>query len=236
MFYGSVGSAATVMEVMPKLGDKMAISQWRVTSQVSLASFGYSSRAFHRMNSDRWPKVWWAEWREGDPLLAKSEGNRVVHEFLCQQFTRKVEEGQEWKYKISIAIAESYLNAPREPEQEGDPFLPKGVLFPSVASDASADNIALLPEVADSALKLVEVHYVEVMAMKHEPASYTLRGIDYADSVSPDGQLHWRGNFPSHRVPGMGLQVVLDSTGFVLKNYKNLEVARIPFSRLTQSN
>lgn len=164
MFYGSVGSSATILELAPSTGTRLAISTWRVNKELYVVDFGYTEDNFRRLKSDRWRQVWWAKSRKNGP--ESTSANQLVHEFLSREFTRKVPRGAEWQYKLSVAVSEISLKAHSfrgtRPSWVPDDIVGirfNGVVYPSVATNAAADNIALTCDSADECLDFVAVHY-----------------------------------------------------------------------------
>ena len=118
MFYCSTGSSATIMELAPRNGERLAISKWRVEEPIIVVNCGYTEKNFVRQQSERWKKLKWAQPTDNDPPAARSRSNRLVHEFLAAEFTRQVSNGCEHEYKLSAAIAENFLSA--QPVSEKD--------------------------------------------------------------------------------------------------------------------
>jgi hypothetical protein len=106
---------------------------------------------------------------------------------MSTAFTREVIEGDEYRYSETIAISEllfdgasriptSGSNAPRRDRTVG-------VVYPSIQTRALADNIAILPEFADSSLQLRRMRYIRIEAADHKALSYTFRSLAVSSNL-----------------------------------------------------
>ena len=194
---------------------------WRARKTVLLVSLGYSESNFQKHGSGRWPNIWWARPQPGDPDFAGTPTNRLVHEFLAREFTRKVPYGREWQYKVSVAVAETFLKAPPVLGQDFSQGGIGGLLYPSIATDANDDNLALKCDVADESLEFAWVHYVEVSKPTSEADTYEWKGLDFADTISESGEIQWRGKFPNVLVPGTDFRLDYQEGDLVIKDSLN---------------
>jgi hypothetical protein len=190
---------------------------WRVTRAMPAVSLGYSEQAFARLGSSRWKEIWWRRETAMTPLGIQATTNKVLDAFLAKEFTRRVPKGQEWQHKLSVALAEVFLKGkPAAPEsigglhaagvtRPGESIIgmeAAGLVYPSIATGAHDDNIALKCEWADSGLELAWVHYIEIARPTAKADEFTLKGLDFADSVSDSGGINWIGSFPNTLGPG----------------------------------
>jgi hypothetical protein len=91
-------------------------------------------------------------------------------------FTEDIREGQEHRYKQSIAINELLFDgASPLPEYRDGPKSSRaaGTVYPAVRMRGSADNVAIWPEFVDSSLRIKSVRYVLVEAADEATLSYT---------------------------------------------------------------
>jgi hypothetical protein len=95
-----------------------------------------------------------------------------------------VRSGQEYKYKLSIAMAELFLEADVD-----------ALLYPSIQMRANADNLAILPRYADKHLKFRRATFGVVDGIID--GGYVYRIVDTAESVGSDGRFAWTGTVPS---------------------------------------
>lgn len=86
-----------------------------------------------------------------------SEQNKIIREWQARVFTQQVPPGQEQLYRLPIALKDLGLSNVTQPHPSGGPPTFSGVLYPSVAMWALADNVALLPAEVNSKLALFEV-------------------------------------------------------------------------------
>ena len=233
VFYGSVDSTAAIQELATVDGQRLAVSMWRVTKPTLVASLGYSERAFTKLGSTRWPQVWWRRnlLNDPEPPAAHTRENKLIDRFLANEFTRKISNDEKWGYKLSIAIAETYLKG--APISDGEHAAISGLtdtnhtvvgvevgglVYPSIATNANDDNVALKCSVADTCLEFVWTHYVEVQHPNNKHDEYSPKGLDFADRLSPSGEIQWLGQFPNHLSPGSDYRIDVNGTDLVLKD------------------
>jgi hypothetical protein len=70
------------------------------------------------------------------------ERNQDITAFLTEMFTQIVPGGQEYRYKVSICLAEMLMSDDRL----------AGIIYPTIAMFANADNVALKPAFVDAGL------------------------------------------------------------------------------------
>jgi hypothetical protein len=154
-------------------------------------AIGYSEESFAKLGSDRWSKIWWRRQHGMEPTGIRMPENKLLDRFLAREFTRRVARGEEWMYKLSIAISDIFLKA-RPASAEGIAGLHSsgvtrvgevvtgaraaGLVYPSIATGANDDNIALACESADECLELVWVQYIEITRTTNKLDEFTLRG------------------------------------------------------------
>jgi len=231
VFYGSVGSTAAIQELTPIHGVRLALAMWRVTKPIMLASLGYSETAFVKMGSERWSNVWWRQsLGDPEPPAAKNRENMLLDRFLADEFTRKIPKNGEWRYKLSIAIAETFLKA-KPAESISGVAIPGvlnagdsltgievgGVVYPSIATDANDDNVALKCSVADNCLEFVWVHYLEIVRKK-DADEFSMKGLDYANQLSSSGEIQWKSTFPNTIAAGTDFHIQMDGIALVMKD------------------
>lgn len=98
-----------------------------------------------------------------------------------------------------------------------------GLIYPSIASNASADNLALKPKTVDECLQLVSVQYVEIT---QSTDGYHPFGLDYSEIISDSGEIQWSGLFPKHLLAGTDYSVDFDGGWRIIRNPKGVEVGR----------
>lgn len=233
IFYGSVGSTATIQELAPATGARMVLSMWRVTTPMMVVSVGYSEDAFGRLGSDRWSKIWWRREHGIEPVGFQTPENKLLDNFLAKEFTRRVPRNQGWQHKLSVAVSETYLNSKSRsfkgiaglhvagvtrPGEAIAGLEVAGLVYPSIATGGNDDNVALKCANADACLELAWVQYIQIDRVTDKADEFTPKGLDFADSVSASGEINWLGVFPNARCAGTDYRADVDGKRLVLKD------------------
>lgn len=226
LFYGSVGCHSTIVELAPNLGDRLAISKWRVQKSLNVACVGYTEKTFRgKAGISRWSEITWAK-QHAEDHMARTPQNQLVHEFLAREFTKKVPKGKAWQYKMSAAICELLLKA-HSFGLNGAPAIEiAGILYPSTPNEANADNLALRHSIADTRLEFVSVQYIEIFQKTNHP-QYSMRGLDFADGLSATGEIQWKSTFPSNLIAGTDHRVDIEDGNFVIRDNKDAVVGQL---------
>ena len=126
--------------------------------------------------------------REGSPVLycctsreVPNHVNEAVSNFLAEIFTRVVPVGSEHEYKLSVAIAEKLF--------ADDIF--NGLLYPTVAMRANADNFALKLRYANDNLRFVKAEYARIDRVRD--FAFDITWLDTATELAEDGAIQWKG-------------------------------------------
>jgi hypothetical protein len=195
MFYASVGAFPVFFEIHAKQGDLIALSEWGVVEPLWMHNLGYHSDALERMGAPvltpRLPLT--------NPIPNETNRNRRLRRRMSLAFTADVPEGEEYRYKETIAINE-LLFARAEPIPLRGPDAPRGdrvagTVYPAVQMRGLADNVAIWPEFVDRYLRIRSVRYVLVEAADEEKADYTFLTIAYSHTFS-DKAIVWHNNLP----------------------------------------
>ena len=126
---------------------------------------------------------------------------------MATEFAKQVPLGHEHLYKLSIAIAESHFS--------NDMF--GGLLFPTIAMRANADNLALKPECVDKCLSLSKVEYFRVD--ENDSKNFTCTLLDFADAFEGNGQILWKGRLPQWVIqPGQALDFKVEQGRWIAQN------------------
>lgn len=228
MFYGSAGCHSTIMELAPIIGDHLAISKWKTKTNLPLIFAGYTAAAFkEKAGMSRYENLPWVKSYAADSLATK-HGNNIVNEFIAHEFTKSVSKNEEWRYKISAAITELVLNAHSFDINEASAIELAGILYPSTPNEGNADNVALKAHIAESELEFVSVQYIEISTKTVGP-TYSMRGLDFADSISETGEINWQDSFPRHRIAGTDHSARASGGNIEIVDNKGQVVASVPY-------
>lgn len=107
--------------------------------------------------------------------------NDLLYTYLSSRFIIPVGTGEEWKYKISIAISHILLTGSRI----------DGIMYPTVAMQGNADNVALKPASFSRCLAFAGVEFVEVVGK--EGARFFYDVIDSSTGLDHQGCFIWTG-------------------------------------------
>ncbi len=218
MFYGSIARSAPFFEIRATAGALIVISRWSLKTKLFFNNVGYTDSVLRRSNSARALTQWWQE--RTTPAVEKP-ANRLIHRFLASEFARMVEQGNEHEYKMSAAIAENLLgNLTIDHREEGMPTYEGwgGLLYPSLAMRANTDNVAILPEVVDRFMRFEQAEYIRVDSV-NEDFTYTVTALDFANSVSSDGTIEWKGRHGQWTIPaGRIHQVAVEDGQWVVRD------------------
>jgi hypothetical protein len=213
MFYSSLARAAVFFELGVKTGDPIAVSQWRSTGAVWVNNVGFAPGVFRKFGSSRQqPASWQAT--PTHPAI-ESRANKLVHQFLADEFSKVIAPDRSYGYKLSIAIAEKLLFGDLDVPVGHGPTETRfaGLVYPSFAMRANSDNIVLLPEFVDRYFSLREVEYIRIDAAEPENLKYEVTVVDFANSFS-NGLIEWKGRHRQWTLPPKSmLKMVVDEQG-----------------------
>lgn len=223
MFYSSIAREATFFELDVQPGEHIAISKWRTTRKILVSNVGYADEVFRALKSSRPNPTWGAS----NPRLV-APANQLIAKFFAAEFTKIVSAGCEHLYKLSAAIAEKLYIGNVNMEQAGGAFEgePKfgGLLYPTIAMRANSDNVALIPEFVEQYLELISVEWIRVDS-KEPDFKYKVTALDFANSFSGAGEIHWKGRLPQWRVqPGEQVMISVEKGKYVVRNERGEEV------------
>lgn len=190
MFYCTPSAPAVFYEMRAKQGDLIALSEWEVTEPLWMHNLGFHHDAFRRMAA---PKI--IE-RHGliNPIPHETKSNARMRRLLALAFTEGVLDGQEYKYKQSIAINELLFDgASPLPTMQNGPKSSRaaGTFYPALQMRGAADNVAIWPEFVDSSLRIKSLRFVLVEAADESKSSYTI--VTIANSYAhADRKILWK--------------------------------------------
>ena len=192
MFYATSGKPAAIMECHGQPDQYIALSKWRITQPVKLSQVGYTKTALWRMGAKRQHPNW------SPPK--ETEANKIVREFLASAFIVDVPEWREEWYKLTGAITEILI----------DNLEIGGLIYPTIAMSARADNVALKPQFVSTGLAFVNVQYMVVR--KRSGLKTDVDIFDFAKDIVDSGRLDWKGRREQWvlRKPGEELRISVE--------------------------
>lgn len=183
VLYCSSSSEGALFESKPSAGATVGIAQWVTKTEALVNHVGFTPRSFTALNSRRTSAGWETESTEAED----DQANHDVAEFLADVFTQRVPADGEYLYKITAAVSEMLF--------ADDIF--NGLIYPTVAMRANADNIALKARYVDEHLQFIKAEFLRVDAVREFGFDITI--IDTAKDLASDGAIQWRGR-PEHWV------------------------------------
>jgi hypothetical protein len=190
LFYCSVAREPVFFETHVSVGDKLAVVHYETVTPLALMSLGYTAAVAEASRSSR-PVPEYGQLGHTDAR----ESDLLVNKFLSDLFTS---EHPERDYLMSIAVAEKMLDAE----------MMDGLLYPSLAMSANADNIALKPRFADQHLRAIYAECLEITAVKGKRIS--VKGLDEARHIS-DGKIEWLGHVGNWQLTKHGQQLLFEA-------------------------
>jgi len=181
VFYATTDWNTIFWELRANKGELFITSTWVTRRELRLMLVGYTPSSLDRLGTARRIDV------SAEPLSLRKEENELIHEFLASQFTENILEIDNHRYKLSAAIASLFLE---EPGAGRKAPLVDGLMYPTVARNGRADNIAFLPEIVFQDLKLDSVQLVGINEVKY-PDRYDVSILDKSLSVTTDGAISW---------------------------------------------
>jgi hypothetical protein len=185
MFYGCVGAFPIFFEIHAKQGDLIALSEWAVTEPLWMHNLGYHPDALEKLgapissqNSQRSPLV--------SPIVNETNYNRRIRRRMSLAFTADIPEGEEYRYKETIAINELLFDRASSIAAGGNDDLRServaGTVYPTVKLRGLADNVVIWPEFVDRYLKIKSVQFLQVDAADEKTLSYSFLTIGYSQT------------------------------------------------------
>jgi len=198
VFYGATFRSVVFFEVPNTVGDQLLVSRWRTVKPLLVNHLGYTATVFERLGSGRDKPGWDGE---NDPLQGHETSRHVL-----EQFGQLFASQDTAMYKLTAALAEFFMRPPLE-----------GLIYPTIAMNANADNVALKPEWVDSGLEFVGVELVRIDAVRGLKRDITV--LDYA-TAGDDGVLDWKGRGPNWQLTehGQELHVSVEQGVYVARD------------------
>jgi hypothetical protein len=181
LFYASMAPNATLWEIGADVGDYVIVSKWRTLAPMHLMKVGYTTSVFERFGAERSIPPYVPGEGVSREVSDDEKRNHDVHTFLTNLFMQIVPRGQEYRYKISICVAEMLMADNRM----------AGLIYPSIAMYANADNVALKPTFVDGC---VQFEFATCFAVSGvEAKKVTASPIAVCNPADQRGALKWDG-------------------------------------------
>jgi hypothetical protein len=197
VFYSSLDRSAACFEVLPSLGDWVAISSWRVNAPLCLVWIGYSTDVLTRLSAEDRANFS----TQLESILGSRPFLKIIHNFIADRFSQSVPDGSENNYKITIGLAEAMLCREINPslvaavESDGLGWAtgkPVGFMYPSIGMSGRADNVVISEEVFKRYVHLERVEWARVIEWRN-PLQMNLGIADKSVSIDPSGAICWAG-------------------------------------------
>ncbi len=198
VFYASSSMKGAVLEGRFKTNQRIAVSEWEVLlGQVLIPSVIGFTEAFKLENTKE----------EIIKTLTKEQikKNFLVMNFLSELFSEEIDVNH--RYKLSIAISESIgfdtestgeLNKIKEDYHKGVGFI-DALLYPSIQSIKTSDNLAIRRHSFHKKLKLVSVDFYEIEKISKSDFKY--KELDFANQIDENGNIIWKGRPGNYVLP-----------------------------------
>jgi hypothetical protein len=218
MFYGCVGAFPILFEIHAEQDSLLALSEWEVTEPLWMHNLGYHPEALERLGApvpaQRWPLI--------NPIPNETNHNRKLRKRMSLAFTADVPEGEEYRYKETIAINELLF-------ERAEPIVARGgdspqservagTVYPSVKMKGLADNVAIWPDFVDRYLKIKSVRFLRVETADQQTLTYSLLTIGYSQTFSGK-TIIWQEDLPPEAQ--RRAQVTFEKGQWVFRNGSN---------------
>jgi len=198
IFYAATARGVAFFELGTKAGDTMALSLWESTHEALLNHVGFTDECSRALNSSRDLAEIYDFVRDTKHF---GDLNNFVHSYLASKFAIRVQTGEEYKYKLTVAIGRKLLMG----------SLINGLLYPTIAMSANADNTALKTTFFHSSVKFVSVEFVRVT--EQTGTRYRFNILDSATRLDEKGNILWSGRRLRWVLRNKGEEVVMKSEG-----------------------
>lgn len=211
VFYATTDWNTIFWELRANKGEVLITSTWISRRELRLMLVGYTPSSLDSLGTVRRMDV------SAESISLSKEANELIHEFLASQFTENIAETESHRYKLSAAIASLFL----EERVSGKKApLVDGLMYPTVARNGRADNIAFLPEIVLKDLKLDSVQLVGIDEVEY-PDRFEVSILDKSLSVNTDGAISWEHYAANAANPGKQFMFTLAEPGkWVVSNEK----------------
>ncbi len=175
LFYCSGDPRTPFFELNIQAGDTVVLSKWRIANEILCIPLGYSEQIFAQLCSARkCPHIIPPEKRHPNEL---KKPNSYIIDFFSEIFTCP----EENRYTLTAVIAEKFLMKQ----------LSCGIVYPTIAMRANAENFAFTPHLVNESLFLLSAKWYRVDNVDNKSFSYTVTPLKCADNFF-NGKINWR--------------------------------------------
>jgi hypothetical protein len=194
LFYCSIHRNPVVFELRPQVGSRIAVIHYRTTEVMVPNIIGYTEKTFRSLKAKR-------EIPDHGKLNldSYSKADALVRDFLSELFTQVVPLGEEWRYSLSVAVAERMTM--------GDTI--DALIYPTIPMWANSDNLAIKPSFADRGLEALYAEFLEVTAVGD--TSFEVNILDEGRGFGVDGEIRWLGHQGTWQLQHQGDTLVFEA-------------------------
>ena len=189
---------AVYYEIHAKPGQRIAVSTWEFVEPLWMHNLGYHADSLRRIGG----RADGQRLRLANPIANETRLNAQLRRQLSEAFTEDIQDGQEERYKLPIAINEVlFENAGPLPTDVSDgPRCSEAAatVYPAMRMRGAADNVAIWPKFVDRWLRLKAVSYVLVEATDAARSAYAVSSIDMSEEFV-GRELIWKGALTDER-------------------------------------
>jgi len=190
LFYASSNAQTAIYELRHQAGDRITVLVVRPKENVSY----FSNIVFIGLDRSSAPEV--SSINKSESLKNSEEFKRgvgsknhkkfvLIDSFLEDLLTLKIEEGEEYKYKPTVILAEILFSIPNI----------DALNYPSVATNLNGINFCTTPEKADEHFYGDEAWVIDILDVGVHPDSgkilYKTKFIKRSKSIDSDGKIEW---------------------------------------------
>ncbi|MDH7459838.1 hypothetical protein QEG73_01070 [Chitinophagaceae bacterium 26-R-25] len=170
MLYASSSKKAVFYELNVQVGDTLVLSTWLTNAYLVFQHVGFTKSSLERLGCSA---------IGGRSIEAEKEEDKLVSNFLSENFCKKILATDDSHYLITNAIARIHM-------QQND-FA--GIFYPTIKLNGDDDNFAIKKSVVDAKLLTLDrTEFIEITQIKGD--KYQYRIIDVANELI-DSKIKW---------------------------------------------
>jgi hypothetical protein len=177
MFYCSATYNPCIFECHPKKGDWITLLECEAIDRNK--KIAVADAFFHKFKSAEGQIIFDKSYdiiqKQGREIIRKKgleKEHNEIQKFIEKEALKIVKAGEEYKYKITVAIKEIFFTVP----------IAQGITYPSLATGMENINFALKPQVADEYYRPKIVRVLKVIG--EEEQEYVLELVNISESIN----------------------------------------------------